>query len=235
LGAEGRQPYINRLNTRQNPTESDLTDHEKELLIRIRQPVYERMYMPDNGLLLRTCYDNTLAGSDANFHGIISTANTALAKSLVLNDASLYDFGSNWERVSTRMPQLLERRFVSAQAYRQRVQQALGDARKRDEEERQNRGTLTPPSILYNGYHWAAQIGSLFVIDERTVSFTGPDAGKILVVWFDDRGREVRSRRQDPIMASGTLGLIYGGYVRDHDVWIRAQVGRDYVLENPVE
>jgi hypothetical protein len=113
----------------------------------------------------------------------------------LLNDASRYDFGDNWERVFMRMPQLLEKWRVDAQVYRQRVQQALMDVRRRDEEEWRSGGIpTTPTSKLYEDYHWAMQVGSLFVVDERTLSSTVPDAGTGLVVWFDDL-----EERYDPL------------------------------------
>lgn len=98
---------------------ADVPRNERELLASLRKPAVERLQAPMDGIWLRTCYR---AGSDGTFSALLQSANVnELSQSLVLNDASLYDFGHDgWQRIFARMPQLVESRST-AQNYKEKV------------------------------------------------------------------------------------------------------------------
>lgn len=238
-----RQPYVDQLQQRRIISAADLSEQDRETLARLRQPPAERVLTPGGGIWLRTCYQ---AGSNAAFAALVQSADLPELPpgfQIIFDDASLYDFGPDgWQRIFTRMPQMLEREFFTAQDYERKKQQALEaamDAEAEDRKQAEEDGydpdeDATPWQDLYEGYHWAVAIGNLYIIDEKALASAGPDAGKLLVAWFDDCGRVVRSARQTAAEASDTMGLIESGYVRDHAVWTNADPGEEYEWDAPL-
>lgn len=97
---------------------SGLTDDERETLDRLRQPVVERASQPSDGIWLRTCYGS---GPEATFSALKQSHLDRLCHAVVLDDASLYDFGpGEWQRIFCRMPQLLDGERSSAQDYKEK-------------------------------------------------------------------------------------------------------------------
>ncbi|EPE03107.1 hypothetical protein F503_08721 [Ophiostoma piceae UAMH 11346] len=95
-----RLPWEHKLKGRGIKTAQDLTQSERDLLFRIR-PVDE-LAADQNDFLLRTYYG---PGSDEAYAELIDPE--ALFPMTVLNDKDLYNFGSEWQRVFSRLPQLL--------------------------------------------------------------------------------------------------------------------------------
>lgn len=91
-----------------------------------------------------------------------------------------------------------------------------------------------PWPVLYEPYLFAVTVGHLFIVDGKALSADGPDAGKLLVAWFDECGRVVSSTRQTGPEAWNTTGLIFGGYLREHSTWMNTDVGEEYEWDAPL-
>lgn len=218
----------------------DLTGAEQDELARLRLPATDRKLAPKFGIWLRTWYG---PGSDAAFASLHESLRYN-EPTLVLDDASLYNFGEEWERIFERMPQLVHTYF-SAQKYSEKKQKALKEALEMEED-----GRVADPDFGYDpdedaipweehsaNYQWACITGYVLIIDKTTLSSgDGPedkseDSGTILVMWYDDRGRGVRSGRERPDQVVDYAGLLMESFVRDHPIWTNASVGEDYERE----
>jgi hypothetical protein len=82
-------------------------------------------------------------------------------------------------------------------------------------------------------YHWVLALGILCIADEKTLSSEGPDAGKVIVVWYDECGRVVRWVRKTGRQVFDTMGSIKDGSVQASSPWIDAKVGEDYQWDAP--
>jgi hypothetical protein len=201
--------------------------------------------VPGGGIWLRTCYrDREGSGTDAAFAALIQSAQlpTVPGYRLVFDDSALYDYGpGGWQRIFTRMPQMLERSYTP-ETYDWKKKEALEEALEADAEEeaeleeegysRSEDGT--PWMERYSRLHYVTAIGTLYIIDEEALSTQPPKKGRLLVVWYDDCGRVVRWNRQTAAEASDTMGLIESGYVNEHPVWTQAEPGEDYDWDAPL-
>lgn len=88
-------------------------------------PASQRRSRPSDGVWLRTCYK---PGSDAGFAAVQESCLNEFSGALVLNDAELYDFGDDWQRIFSVMPQLLTG-SSDAQTHREMKEEALQEAK----------------------------------------------------------------------------------------------------------
>ena len=151
----------------------------------------------------------------------------------IFNDASLYDFGSDWQRVFLLWPELL-RNVSNVDEHEEMIQEELEDVIKYDKcyEEKRNQpnfdseGRLEVRSLCF-GYHKVIVAQRIHIVDEITLSSEGPHAGKVLVVFFDECGRVVRFSREDADYAVDMTALS-NCYLDDHPCWSYGQIGEDY-------
>lgn len=225
------------LQERQAHRALELTGAEQEELARLRVPPTDRELAPEYGIWLRTCYSPE---SDAAF-ALLESDLTRFEPALVLDDASQYNFGEDWQRIFQRMPQLVHN-GVSAQTYSENKQAALQEALDGEEEDRAQAAEsgydpdedATPWGDLSEEYQWTCVTGYLLIVDEATLSSgDGPeygslDFGTILAVWYDDRGREVRWTREQLGNVVQKSGLLMEPFIHQHAVWMNGSVGEDY-------
>ncbi|KAL4745603.1 hypothetical protein BDW72DRAFT_211157 [Aspergillus terricola var. indicus] len=215
-GVSGREPYRNRDQDRQ------LSEQERELLDRVRQPSAERLPV-GTGPWLRTCYGPS---TEAAWSAILVELEGSISNARIYNDASLYDFESHWEKIFLRVPQLLEYRYPLSE-YEDETQEALSEAIEDhglDPEKARESGydpdeDANPWPISYSNYHMLLAMGRIHVVDATTLASEGRDAGKVLIVWFDECGRTIR-------------------YVREvldeaHGCWVTAKIGTSYQWGQP--
>lgn len=187
-----------------------------------------------DGVWLRT-YSGP--GSDAVFSSMMdSRSDDPGGNQLVLDNADLYNYGTNWQHIFTRLPQLLDRLDMSAEEYQERVEEATKEALQQEIDDWEMAEAndydpdedATPWPRLYECYQWAVTFGFLFTIDEKALSPSSQHSGKVRVLWFDECGRVVRYNRQNAWDASNTIVGYKCCFVREHGVWMNARVGKDY-------
>lgn len=143
-----------------------------------------------------------------------------------MNDASLYDYGADWQKIFLRMPQLLEC-LGSADEYEELVQAKIEEG---------NAANAVDPAVPfthhYADYHMALTIGCIHIFDAEAFA-SEHHALRPLVVWYDECGRIVRFSREtfnflmEPAPCPG-LDLA------DDDSWIFAKIGEFYRCGAPL-
>lgn len=238
LGKDGQQPYQDMRMDRRIRLASDLTEDERTKLTLLRVPASQRRGLASDGFWLRTCYK---PGSDAAFTAAREACLSDLSLSIVLDDAGLYDFGDDWQRIFSVMPQLLTcSGMTDAQTYREAKETALQEAKQAVIDDREiavESGydpyeDAAPLPVLYGWYHWACATGYIFILDDATLE-TGDevdddDRGKVLAVWYDEYGKIVRSTRESFGTVREYAGLLMDAFVSDHGIWTEAMVGEEY-------
>lgn len=219
----------------------DLPQADQDLLSRLRKPE-ERQIL--DMVWLRTCYEEE---TDKAFTAFMRTRpdETELP---VFQDASHYNYGGSdgWQRIFTRLPQLLDPYKVSPEKYEGRKQMALEqciEAERQDEADVEEQGGDPEEDgaywmELYSAYHYQAKVGMVLVVDDETlrVATKDPKSAKVLAVWFDEMGREVRRTRltaQETWNVEG-LEMTMGGALKEHGEWTRAEPGQDYDWDGPL-
>lgn len=196
---------------------------------RVRHFPTERQ-TPVERLWLRTCYQTS---SDAAFSRIETHVLQKCGIEPILNDASLYNFGPDWQRIFLLMPQLLE--SEPAGEYESRVKEALDsgieaeaeDAELAEEDGYDPTEDGLPWPCFYGPYHMALIMGRIYIIDAKTLASEGRNAGKVLAVWFDECGRVIRSYRQR-VDDAAAYHCLDDCYLTEHDCWANATIGKEY-------
>jgi hypothetical protein len=223
------QPYQNQKKQRGISKASDLTPQEQDLLCRVRHFPTDRQ-TPAERLWLRTCYQPS---SDAAFSRIETHVKQKGGIEPILNDASLYNFGPDWQRIFLRMPQLLE--SGSADEYEESVKEALdfGIAAEAEDAELAEEDGYDPDEdglpwpCFYGQYHMALIMGRIYIIDAKTLASEGRNAGKVLAVWYDQCGRVIRSYRQT-VDGAADYHYLDDCYLTEHACWANATIGKEY-------
>lgn len=180
---------------------------------------------------LRTCYQPS---TDAAFSEIEACLN-AKGDYSIFNDASLYDFGSNWEKIFLRMPQLLES-YQSAEEYEESAKKAIEvgiEAEAEDAEQCEADGydpeeDGLPWPCFFGDYHMARIMGRIYIVDAKTLASEGRHAGKVLAVWYDECGRVIRSYRHKDVDDAACYGYLDDCYLTEHGCWANAKIGKEY-------
>lgn len=218
-------------------TTASLPEADQLLLAQVRTP---RERQAGGLTWLRTYYG---PDSDAAFASLLA-ARPDPPELPMFQDADRYDYGIEWWRVFTRMPEMLEpyRRtpeqhsIANSEALHQCVQ-AEQEERQAVEEEGADWDEDGPCwTDLYSAYHYKAQVGLIFVADEETLHAVPPAEGKVLGVWYDVMGRAVRSTRLTAQETWAVEGLEenMAGAIVEHDEWKRADIGVEYDWDGPL-
>lgn len=232
-----RHAHYQQVKARNITTTASLPEADQAVLHRVRTPGERQA----GGMSwLRTYYGG---GSDAAFAAFMATRPDPPGLPM-FQDAGRYDYGAEWERVLTRMPEMLDPVGRTPEQYAAEVKEALEECVRGEEEERQaveDEGydwEEDGPSWmqLYSAYHYEAKVGMIFVVDEETLSAVPPAEGKALVVWYDDVGRVVRSVRLSAHETWDVEGLeeTMAGAIVEHDQWKRADPGEAYDWDGPL-
>lgn len=162
----------------------------------------------------------------------------------MFQDADRYDYGTQWERIFTRAPEMLDSYGRTPEQYAATTKVALEQCVQAEEEERQaiedEGGDWDEDGPwwmdLYSAYHYKAKVGLVFIADEATLSAVPSANGKALVVWYGDMGRVVRLTRlsEEETWAAEGVEETMAGAIVEHDQWKRADPGVEYDLDRPL-
>ncbi|KAF3392434.1 hypothetical protein F1880_008902 [Penicillium rolfsii] len=230
LGVRGREPYRNQQRRLGKRSVQALPVPSQELLDRIRLPAERDLN--DNPCWLRTCYDPSTEGSWARIQDYID--NMVGGSVTVFNDSSLYNFGTNWEKIFLRVPQLLDN-TCSFEEYKENVQEALEEGIESEEMDPQlaeesgydPEEDCNPWICFYSEYLFCLVAGHIYIVDEKTLASEGPDAGTVLIVWYDECGRATRYYREEAMHAAEIANLSRC-YLKDRACWDNAEIGESY-------
>lgn len=233
-----RFAYSQQVTERNVQTTASLPEGDQLLLARVRTSGERQA----GGLSwLRTYYG---PDSDMAFAALLA-ARPDPPELPMFQDADRYDYGREWERVFTRMPEMLDpyrprtpEQYATAnrEALEQCVQ-AEREEREAVEEEGADWDEDGPWWMdLYSAYHYKAQAGLIAIADEETLRAVPPANGKVLVVWYDVMGRAVKSTRLSAQETWAVEGLEenMAGAIVEHDEWKRAYVGVEYDWDGPL-
>lgn len=142
----------------------------------------------------------------------------------VLDDEALYAYGDDWSRIFEVIPERLF--FVTPE-----VDESLLDvAREYDEKIRALRSAFPRQSFEGDEFrgeteelHFWTTVNYIFIADK-----TALETGEVLVAFFDDCGRVVRSTRAQPSFAEELAGAWAEGEFNELDEFREANIGVDY-------
>ncbi|KAJ5648173.1 hypothetical protein N7490_004545 [Penicillium lividum] len=236
LGVRGREPY--RIQKEQTTFSymDRLPAHSRELLGRVHQPNNGRATLGDI-YWLRTSYGQD---SEPAWNTIYDTEiSRLLEEDSICNDESLYNFGPNWERIFLIKPELLET-SLTAEEYEEATQLGLregieleADSPQRAENGRDPVDDVDLDLQISFSYHQAISLNRIHIVDARTLASVGSDAGKVLIVFFDEFGRTVRYAREEPF-ESVEMTALTNAYLDDHACWAWANIGELYRRGQPL-
>ncbi|KAJ5723313.1 hypothetical protein N7488_001348 [Penicillium malachiteum] len=205
------KPYVEKLE-RMSRDDGDITDTEKDLLARVRNPSDRQGISYTR--LVRTFYSDE---SDIKLADLLSQSEF---DEPVFNDAALYDAGADDDLLSlhnilTRIPQIVERTANFALHHGEQTQETLQEALR-----------VGPDEIEYAVaiYHQAAKWTHVLIYDKEAY-----DTSNVLLVYLDDRGRVLRySRLWDSEGLQAASGLLWTGQDDQREMWEEGQYGEDW-------
>jgi hypothetical protein len=163
-----------------------------------------------------------------------------ISNAQIYSDKSLYNFGSNYENIFPRVPQLLEsstrpEEFEEylKETFDEAIEDEALDPKHAEENGYDPEGDLNPWPIFYSEYHVALAAGRIYVVDAKAVASEGHDAGKVLVIWYDECGRTIRYYRERVRDAIERANLD-DCYLKDYSCWVHAQIGKAYECGGPL-
>jgi hypothetical protein len=181
---------------------------------------------------LRTCYfdkdghttdeahENLFKRSDFFYNPELFQGST-----VCFDDATRYNYGpGGWQKIFTRVPQLVDNHHPPEEI-EMRKAEALEEAHYAEDNPSLNRYSEADESdwtLNYSDFHWSSVIGVIFVVDEEAI-----ETEEVLLAWYDDCGRVVRSCRvKDTAMLLGLL--VQDG--SELSCWEDGEIGDDYDL-----
>ncbi|KAJ6024673.1 hypothetical protein N7540_005470 [Penicillium herquei] len=240
LGVRGREPY--RIQKEQNRLSyvDALPAHRQELLQRVRQPNIGRNIVNDQLILwLRTCYGEDSEPAWSTIYD--EEMSRLLEEDMICNDESLYNFGPNWERIFLLRPEILET-GLSFVEYEEATKLALSEGVEIETEANSPQGAevsrdpveaLDMDLQISFSYHRKRSLNRIHIVDATTLASEGPDAGKVLIVFFDEFGQTVRYAREEAFESVENTVLI-NACLEDHACWDCANIGELYQRGHPL-
>lgn len=143
---------------------------------------------------------------------------------LLYDDAARYNYGSEWQKIFMRIPQKL-RITQTPEAFERRKAQAIESVRNWKEAEA---GSGDPEyqsqlDVLCSTYQSTNVVGMIYVADEEAFA-----SGELLIAWYDEWGRVVRSNRMLPKDIDQLSGIMVIGAQYDMVEWVYGAIGDDY-------
>lgn len=230
------QVYTQQVMDRRVYSAGTLPQTEQDILAHAR-PYSERNL--GASLLLRTYYG---PGSDVASTAIVQIcrAYAGIGPECILDDAARYGYGEDWQRIFSRIPQLLE----VEDGYDEERAAEFAKAQEDSDPEDEELGGWSKDDLslgeLFNRYHLASRVGVIYVLDEEALgehddgSSVSDDDRELLVVWYDAHGKTVRWRRRSAVDLAQEMALICTASIDDHPVWTEAEIGEDYDWDGPL-
>lgn len=187
---------------------------------------------------LRTCYSEGSDQKHEKLVGSVDISNPVNGVYRLLNDPSLYNYGTHWQRVFDIFPELLEPNQGDSNSYQERQRQA------REALERFTDGGLanTPSSlldylpyvsggeleeyvaeVLQSDVHKASVVAAIVLEDEEAL-----ETGNVAVMFLDALGRVVRMKRVGVGEAQQMGGSWLDGSWDETAEWEEGDCGQDY-------
>lgn len=240
-GIELQYPYTLQLKQRfQHPyLASPLTEDEQALLASIFTAA-ERAFAEYRWL--RTCYSDANGSPTDQAHasllaqsGLLHIGGSDIV-TFILDDAARYKYDPEWQKIFLRIPQLVDRppyKSISPADFEAGKNTAIQGYEEQMEAENFHRDPETSSqsededeydNLYLSAYHAASVIGTIWIADSEALL-----SGKVLLVWFDDHGRTVRSLRMHPSHIQNLEAeMDNGGGAMFEPLWEIAVVGDEY-------
>ena len=209
---------------------SSLLQAEQDLLALVRSPAERNA---NHIIWLRTCYfDKDGNTTDEAHENLFKRSNFFYNPELfesftvLFDNARRYNYGpGGWQKIFTRIPQLVDNSHPPEELERRKAE-ALEEAQYAEDNPSLNTYSEAEESdwiLIYSSLHWLSAAGVIFVVDEEAI-----ETGEVLLAWYDDCGRVVRSCRvKDTVML---LGILIQGAGSDLGYWGNGEIGDDYDL-----
>lgn len=188
---------------------------------------------------LRTCYSQGSNEKHDNLIKYVDMYNAVDGQHRLLNDADLYNFGTEWQQVFDFVPELLEPQEESgwtlkAQRHTEAVEKlkdfAIGGIDRAPAGLRQAFSRLQASEMEYN-IAWALQsavhetcVMTWIVLEDEEALETG----MVAILFLDAVGRVVRKQRVDADEAESMGGFWMDGSWNEFGWWDDAELGEDY-------
>jgi len=154
----------------------------------------------------------------------------------LLNDADLYDFGNEWQKVFSVLPELLDptnnmldtdwvnqmKEDVMNEKFPPQIEQLIATIRRNLPQERVEEEIF---NIVHSPVQKAHVVNYLVIEDKQAL-----ESGEMLVVFVDDVGQVVRKNRMDGWEVDSLGGMWMQCAYDDVEIWMEGEVGVDYVV-----
>ncbi|EHA24979.1 hypothetical protein ASPNIDRAFT_46039 [Aspergillus niger ATCC 1015] len=124
--------------------------------------------------------------------------------------------------------------------YEENVQEALEEGieseetdPQRAEESGYDPEDCNPWICFYSEYLFCLAAGHIYIVDEKTLASEGPDAGTVLIIWYDECGRAIRYYREKAMHAAEIANL-NPCYLKERACWNNAEIGESYKWGTPL-
>ncbi|KAJ5701323.1 hypothetical protein N7488_008871 [Penicillium malachiteum] len=107
------------------------------------------------------------------------------------------------------------------------------DTHRRADDSREPADDLERDSQISFDYHQKRSLNRIHIVDATTLASDGPDAGKVLIVFFDEFGQNVRYAREEADEAVENTALT-NAHLDDHACWANANIGELYQRGHPL-
>lgn len=207
---------------------SSLLQAEQDLLALVRTPAERKA---NDIIWLRTCYfdkdgnttdeahENLFKQSDFFYHPEFFEGSNVL-----FDDVTRYNYGPEWQKIFTRVPELVETDRPPEELEREKAE-AIEEAHYAEDHPSENMYSESDESdweLHWSGFHRSCVVGVMFVADKKAIK-----TGEVLLAWYDDCGRIVRSGRvkdTSDVLYLLMLDKIVSG------PWECSEIGEDYDL-----
>lgn len=200
---------------------SSLPEGDQSLLTSIRAPDEQNAYPP---IWLRTCYLDDEAYKLLYDETRLQYHHTLWDEGFsVLDDHARFDFGREWQKIFSRVPQLVDS-ALTTEAYEKGKSEALEETN--DFGESPETDSDSDWTESYSSMHRASVVGYLWIADKKALS-----SRKVLLAWYDDCGRIVRSCRVSASDIDQVVHLLLIGAAYETGLWSSASIGKEYDVD----
>lgn len=243
LGFQGRHHYHDLVRSAETPHPSEsqistilapLRTPSQRQLAHEREITYQNSDV--NAAWLRTDYSPDTDDQHEELMSNTDVEDAVGSRRNLLNDADLYNFGNEWQKVFSVLPELLdptankldtdwvnqEKEDVMNEKFPLHIEQLIAKIRRNLPQERAEKEIF---DIVHTPVQKSYVVNYLVIEDKQAL-----ESGKVLVVFVDDMGQVVRKNRVDVEEVDSLGGMWMQCAYDDLDIWMEGEVGVDYVV-----